>query len=69
MPDFKTLLLIAALGGGGPMLTYLGIAAPAKNESSELQVAAEIMGDELKACYARNNELIDALQECQSRCP
>jgi hypothetical protein len=68
MPDFKTLLLIAALGGGGPMLTYLGVAAPAQNASNELQAAAEILGGELTACYERNAELAEALMECRELC-
>jgi hypothetical protein len=68
MPDFKTLLLIVALGGGGPLLTYLGVAAPAQTQSAEVQAAAEILGGALEKCQQRNDELSDALMECRQSC-
>jgi hypothetical protein len=69
MPDFKTLLLIVALGGGGPLLTYLGVAAPAQTQSAEVQAAAEILGGALEKCQQRSDDLADALIECKQRCP
>jgi hypothetical protein len=69
MPDFKTALLILALGGGGPLLTYFGVAAPAQQSVVEAQAAAEILGPQLQACYERADRLADELAACRAQCP
>lgn len=68
MPDFRTALLILALVGGGPALTYLGGVAPAQNMTAEVQAAAEILGDALKAANERADRLAIELAECRAQC-
>ena len=61
MPDFRTILLIVALGGGSNLLTYFGLAAPAQTTSAEATANAEFIRDELHLC-------IKELKECHARC-
>ena len=56
MPDYKTILLIVALGGTNA-LQYLGITQPTTTAKSEVQANAEFMRDELHVC-------INALKDC-----
>jgi hypothetical protein len=58
MPDFKTVLLLVALGGTNA-LQYLGFAVPAQTTTAEVTANSDFMRDqldsclaELKACYA-----------------
>jgi hypothetical protein len=67
MLDWKTLFIVGLLGGTNA-LQYLGFSAPAQNTTAETQAAAEILGDELKACYERADRLADQLQECRELC-
>lgn len=46
----------------------IGLVQPAVKDQAETQAAAEIIGDELKACYARNDELLERLTACIEAC-
>ena len=61
MLDFKTILLIIALGGTNA-LQYLGIAAPAQTQTAETVAAAEIVGTELQQCM---KDLKECYRECR----
>jgi len=59
MPDWRTLLLIAALGANP--LQYFGITVPAEQNSAELLATSEFMRDQLDKCMAD-------LRECYAEC-
>jgi len=46
----------------------VGWVQPAIEEEIETAAVAEIIGDELQACFDRNTELIDRLMACVESC-
>ena len=64
MPDWKTILVLAALTGGTNFLQYLGITAPTQTAKTEVAANSDFMRDELNACLG---ELKKCYAQCGSR--
>ncbi len=66
--DMKTLVIVAALGGGAPIAQYLGYTAPAKAEVvsvTPLVMEAQSVASDALAEVAK---LHKQLAECLARC-
>lgn len=61
--------LITALLAGTNAGNYIGLAKPEMKVASEMQGAAEILGGELKACYAQLNECWATCQGNRTNAP